>query len=256
LKVALVNDTRKYHVGSFLSVKTLFDNFDIIGTVPVNEDWVQHRPLLDSADLVIVNGEGTPHDGRGINLIDIALEYPAVLINTVFQNMPECSVDKFLLVSARESLSVNHLAEHGVKALMVPDLIFAQNIARPFEGAGKVVTDSVVLPHLKSVQKAHFLPMYRKRFLDDFSQYKGAVCGRFHALCIALLWGMDIGAYPSNSWKIKGAMGDIGCDNYCESDIWLDYLRIPAIPFDASNYIDMARNRIVKLFEKIRACSL
>lgn len=254
MKIALVNDASAQHIGCEFVVKTIKEEVTkrggaITETVKVNEDW--RKKKLD-VDLVIVNGEGTIHHDapQGHLLLSIADKYPSVLINTVYQNtIPNPALDKFKLISCRESYSAGLAESHGAKARVVPDLMLNQDIKRPSRGSGVGFIDSCDLPAMNAKQKApyRFVYMMARDFLAKTSQFDGVICGRFHGICLAMLWDMPFKAYASNSWKIEGMLHDAGAGHL------LADLNPDLVPeyFDFSQYISAARKDITRLFDDI-----
>jgi hypothetical protein len=183
-------------------------NIEILGSISVREDWKKHRHLLEAADLVIVNGEGCLHHGRRLDLLEVAQEYPAVLINAVYQDMPEHPALKaFERVYVRESLSQAEVEKHGVEAKVVPDLIFYHDIPRP------EVTEDVVI--VDSVQRSGGLVPKDKEFIEKQGRAKEVLTGRFHSVCLAVMWDQPFKAGASNSHKIEGLLKDV-CPDYTE----------------------------------------
>nr|WP_280954401.1 polysaccharide pyruvyl transferase family protein [Mesorhizobium soli] len=107
----------------------------IAATASVHTDWRKHDGLLDlmrSADLVIVNGEGTLHDSThsAHALAEVGpfcqgAGVPSVLMNTVYQrNDSKIASDcqAFDRIYARESRSAKAMRDVGLRAEVVPDL--------------------------------------------------------------------------------------------------------------------------------------
>lgn len=125
LKVVLANDTdvTGQHFGCTRVMRIIDDNItrrggSIIGRIPVGFDWRKDRrslKILESADLICVNGEGTLHHGRrkGAWLLELggrpSLDgIPKVLINALYQQNPpewDAMLKDFTFVSARDGLS-------------------------------------------------------------------------------------------------------------------------------------------------------
>ncbi|WP_246727785.1 polysaccharide pyruvyl transferase family protein [Chelativorans sp. Marseille-P2723] len=90
-----------------------------------------------SADVIVINGEGTCHHGRApgehlLRVVDhpVAKEKPVVLINALYQENPaEWSryLEKFALISARDSWSAAELSEaSGRHVSYIPDLSMSE----------------------------------------------------------------------------------------------------------------------------------
>jgi hypothetical protein len=253
MRVALVNDASAQHIGCALVTKTIKEEIakrgELVQVIKVNEDW---RLKKIDADLVIVNGEGTIHHDapQGHLLLSIANKYPAVLINAVYQNViPNPALKEFKLISCRESYSAGLVEQHGATARVVPDLMLNQEIERPYQGSGVGFVDSCDLPAMKAKEKNlyRFVNMMGPNFLEKVSKFEGIVCGRFHGLCLAMLWDMPVKMYASNSWKIQGMLHDAGAGH-----LFAD-LNPDLIPehFDFSGYVSNARKEISQLFNDI-----
>lgn len=136
----VLNDTRvDRHHGStrvMQAIETLLDRsgFDISLRVPRTTDWRQmpgFSEAVRSAQIIIVNGEGTIHHNRpaGQALVEIgdlaeAESKPAVLVNALWQANSEPlaqKLKKFSLVSVRDSMSGAELRQSGITAQVVPD---------------------------------------------------------------------------------------------------------------------------------------
>ena len=142
-KAIIFNDTSyDYHLGCEIVIKNLKyllekNNITVIGTSKVGECWFENQELLkkiETADLLIVNGEGTIHSNneKGVWLLKVS-EYAkkrnkkSVLINSIFQNNNKSFkkyLDYFDIISVRESLSHNELKLINVNSEIVPDLTF------------------------------------------------------------------------------------------------------------------------------------
>jgi len=168
-KAVLLNDTRvDFHHGCDLVWQSLVVNcakvgIDILATAPAHVDWKENHLFMkafETADLVIVNGEGTIHHDKetGGYLLDagrLARQQgiPAALINCTWEGNGSEFIQKlgdFSLVSVRETLSEKEIASKNIKPLVVPDLSLEglnwQNNPRKKIG----FSDSVV---------QHYLPM-------------------------------------------------------------------------------------------------
>jgi len=141
------------------AIETLLDRsgFDISLRVPRTTDWRQmpgFSEAVRSAQVIIVNGEGTIHHNRpaGQALVEIgdlaeAESKPAVLVNALWQANSEPlaqKLKKFSLVSVRDSMSGAEVRQSGITAQVVPDFSLylpAPPPTRPRRGIA--FTDSV-----------------------------------------------------------------------------------------------------------------
>ena len=141
-RTVLINDTAvANHYGCKVVMEEIrrgCTNYDLrlVHSVSLREDWnkPEHRAELESADLVIVNGEGSVHSGRQYarDLIAVAefcrrRTIPAAFINGLYQGNDahmDQLMGQFDLVSVRESRSQAELAHSGISARLVPDMLF------------------------------------------------------------------------------------------------------------------------------------
>jgi polysaccharide pyruvyl transferase WcaK-like protein len=161
MNVILLNDTsRKAHHGCGVVVSNIIKqvsqrNGVVVYCNRVGVNWQKNARFLKhlkSADLVIVNGEGTIHHSqkRGLDLVKIAkfakenYSIPSVLINASFQDNSVEIVEYtryFSLVYVRDGYSKRSLDEHGIASVVVPDLSFYTD----YDLSNKVVTSSVAV---------------------------------------------------------------------------------------------------------------
>jgi hypothetical protein len=251
VKIVLVNNTSANgHFGSGLVIDTIHKKLEERGhsvgfSIRMDWNWRRNNHLekqrLSSADLVIVNGEGSVHDNLRPDLIEIAGKYPCVLINTVFQNEPETEyLEKFKYIAVRESFSQKEMQKHGVNSVVVPDLIFAADVERPEILHDRIAMDSIMGGRGISP---------RGNALDQIGKARTLCTGRFHGVCMALKWGVPFSAFPSNTHKTLGMMTDAGCSHlYFETQ---DEAMENIQPFDGSEYVRKAREAIGQMFDDI-----
>lgn len=146
--VVLLNDTSfELHHGCkevIHNLKQLLVNFSfkVIAAYPVGCDWRKDKKIkeiLDRADLIIVNGEGSIHHQQltGYTLAAIGpyakkRNIPAVLLNTTYEANGEEIADltrTFTKVFVRETRSKVELDKYGIPATVVPDLTFHSNFS-------------------------------------------------------------------------------------------------------------------------------
>jgi polysaccharide pyruvyl transferase WcaK-like protein len=171
LRAVVLNDTSltENHLGCdcvAASIKTALRSrgIDLVHRVPLRADWraPEHVNQVRSADLVIVNGEGSTHSSRDWvkDLLRVAdtcrsAGAAAFLINAVYQNNDEETHElmrRFDYVSVRESASLAELRKVSVHARLVPDLSFfslrvARNMPSTAEAAHRGIqlfSDSVI----------------------------------------------------------------------------------------------------------------
>lgn len=181
---------------------------EVIKTVPVNTKKIT---IPKATDLVIVNGEGSLHRGQHRQLVDIANDYPAILVNSVWQDNPNYSaLRKFRYVAVRESFSLKELP-HNIRAEVIPDLSFASSALLNFQKGQPTkdvgVTDNVTQKNQRSGITA-LQPV--ETFLTEITQYRRLCIGRFHAATTAAVLGIPFSVWPSNTHKMIGMLTDMG----------------------------------------------
>ena len=163
-RAVLLNDTStRFHHGCARVVRLLVEGLaregvEVAARSPARADWARDRAFLEalgSADLVVVNGEGTLHDGaplgaRLLSVLDhpLAAAKPVALVNALWERNPPCWdrwLPRLALAAARDEGSAEALRRGGaLEARALPDL----SLSAPWEGAagsrrGLVVGDSV-----------------------------------------------------------------------------------------------------------------
>lgn len=162
-RAVILNDTAtRYHHGCARVMANLTAGLERAGVavarrIPARADWTRdraHLAAIADADLIVINGEGTLHDGaaHGARLLSV-LDHPArgtrpvALVNALWSaNPPEWNrwLTQLALAAARDSASAGAMAAGGAAARWLPDL----SLAVPFEGGaaarcGLIVGDSV-----------------------------------------------------------------------------------------------------------------
>jgi hypothetical protein len=171
----LLNDTvlDRHHgctlVGRTIDRLAAANGIQIIGRSPVHHDWRSDQKLLkvmETADLILVNAEGTIHHDRpaGRLLLEAGAwakerAIPSALINMTWENNSAQSaklLQAFSLVAVREGVSYRELVAAGQSPLQAPDLALYSAMARPQPRSGIGVTDSVlpgVSTHLEALRR-------------------------------------------------------------------------------------------------------
>jgi hypothetical protein len=199
-------------------------------------------------DAIIVNGEGTFHDDQAmaVNIVKAVMiakqtnkDLKVYLINTVWQN--NLILDRFTglfdLIFVRDEYSKKLLELNNVSSMVVPDLIFYGNPNTVADNQlDVVVIDSVINRNAKKLARfavTHFLPFYRmgtsrldQQLRDELIQTIGGervlygdsviynsrmvITGRFHVVCLALMYKVYFQYLPSNTHKIEALIDEIG----------------------------------------------
>lgn len=184
-KAVLLNDTSgRYHHGCNQVMRVLNDrlraeNIMVSASSPAHTDWRKDATFLlglKACDLVIINGEGTLHNGapKGRILLDILEDdrregRPVALVNALWQNNPvdwAASASKCGFVSTRDTRSQAELQATGmVQVNYMPDLSLADPRPASLSAReGLLVGDSVRLEVRKALaavaqrQTATYLP--------------------------------------------------------------------------------------------------
>ena len=160
----LLNDTslRRHHGCSRVSrqIKSLLQDNDIsvIASSPAHTNWKKNAAFLqglERADVIIINGEGTLHNGAAkakllLEIISspLSAKRPVCLINALWQDNPKHWVDvvtQCAVISVRDSQSADELAKAGVTNVrLVPDLsLTGDGVSRHQCPSGLIVGDSV-----------------------------------------------------------------------------------------------------------------
>lgn len=215
VKAVLLNDTRiDRHHGCTTVVETIGalsarNGIEIIASSPAHHDWRADAEIagaIKSADLVIVNGEGTVHHDRpaGLKLLEagqFAREHgtKAALINSTWQaNGADAlrALEAFDIVTVRESASEAELAAHGHHARRIPDLALYHQPDLSALRSGVGYCDSVQGPKALALYEQMWAigaeplplvqldlqPMTVLRWLLRFGPSKTAIFNPAHAL--------------------------------------------------------------------------
>jgi hypothetical protein len=162
-RVVLMNDTStRYHHGCSRVMRCLSEGLTARGMtvsyrLPARADWRRDPAFLAAAaeaQLVVVNGEGTLHDGAagGERLLSFAQHAgfggKLALVNALYDRNPETWghwLERFDLVCARDSASAGELGRVLGRAVdWVPDLSLSQADApSTLPRSGVIVGDSV-----------------------------------------------------------------------------------------------------------------
>lgn len=265
MKAFLVNDTSKYHFGTRMVIKTIEEQLEargveLVGRSPSKHTFRRYRPILDTVDLVIVNGEGSLHGGRRRDLFDVALEYPSVLINFSFENhenYPSEAARAFKYVTPRETISISEWQSfsdgwRGNLHNCAPDLSLMQDVITlpPLMDIG--LFDSV---ETKRDERDTWMSPFGEGFVPDSQKYKRWVVGRLHVACLAIILNKAFTAYDTHTHKLEGLMKDAGLGErfYISREDALGW--IPKKPNTAQGeYLEHARKRIPEMFDEI--CNL
>lgn len=258
MKIAVLNDTYKGsattgggHFGCEMVMEVIYsllhaNGHEIVQRVGSDETSFK---LDSSADLVLVNGEGSLHHGRRRELIEVAKQAPSILVNTVWQDNPTEGLEHFRYISVREGMS--HLALGGCGDV-IPDVIFANARLKTYKGTEKTTeqatTDNVLSQgdgDILAIQPAHIV-------LDQLSRCNRVVCGRFHAAACCMALGIPFSAWPSNTHKTFGMMVDAGIHKHYYNSREKAITFCPAeVGVGVEQYVQNAISSIHRLFGRL-----
>lgn len=269
MKIAIVNDTTCNHIGcnlTMLSLKDLLNKngMEILFNIPNNQSYHHYKKQLKKVDLVIVNGEGSIHDDLRPDLLEIAKEYPSVLVNSVFQNNTILNgINHFLHISVRESYSAKELKKIGIHAEIIPDIIFSNNFIKNYITSQKnnqvLITDSVL-----NEDENYLFQRYNnyiqlisnrpdKETIKIISKSSAICTGRLHGVVLAAMLNIPFSAYSSNTHKIKGLLHDMDALHLYKTEIDDARKNIPKnIPNSIHNYVVSAPSIINNFFQKLK----
>ena len=231
MRVAIYNDTflpNFRHFGCELVMKTFKEQLDrvgieLVGTVKVN-DKNPHSKILEKADLVIVNGEGSFHHNRRNDLAEVSHYFPSILINTVFEDN---SVDltKFKYISARETVSAKNL-----NCDIIPDIIVTSNILETINQKRVIQGKGVGnIRHHSGIKTLQILD----KFLPELCQYSSVTSESFHGILVSYILGIPCtNILPGSGvlWKTSSVAKDIKMNE---------------------NYLETGRHKVNTLFENL-----
>lgn len=179
-KIIILNDTSiSLHVGCELVINNLHKEIKKRGhnvnkTFPVSlskSDMFRAKKAINKCDTVIINGEGTLHDGNGKYLLYLGsyakrLGKEVHLINCVYQNNPKNFlkyIKQFDSILVRESKSQKDLESAGIQSAVAPDLTFITDTSKMHAAKSRkgVAFSDSVLPNVTK--------MLIKRYGDDKS---------------------------------------------------------------------------------------
>ncbi len=271
-RVVLIGDTslNSPHFGCQLVGQTFREQFsrcglDLVASLPFNYERFAASPaLFEKADLLIINGEGSIHHGRYHELVKLATDYPAALVNCVYQENPHWpELENFHYISARESLSAEEIRSQGVNCEVVPDVLFASSLLNSFVCQEPVKTTGVTDNAQKTIYrlgpfKVRLRPgrSPKQKMVSDYlnflCEHQRLCIGRFHAAIAASVLRIPFSSWDSNTWKMRGLMQDMGMSHLHFSDRQSALAAVPAV-FDPkiSTFAQQAKEKIETMFDTL-----
>lgn len=271
-KAILLNDTsNENHLGCGLVIQnikklcrenkvTLLDTFERKNIHPANPRLLSN---IELCDFIIVNGEGSLHHSSEATsgLIEFG-DKPKVLINAVWDKMflVGDSLNNFSYISVRENRSCSEIIKSVSKARVhiVPDMIFyaTGSVIIHKIGYGDSVMDFV---REKFKKERNYFPMQVTASYPDIYAYVNwlksldlYVTGRFHGVCLAMMFQVPFLAVPSNSHKIEGLLEDCGCSDLLirdKKEVLLKKKRAKELVPQAYSYAASAKQKIEESFK-------
>ena len=260
MNVTIVSDTSESsHFGCKLVMEAINEQLKRIGAkvIKSNKLGVIKPEVPSNTDLILVNGEGSVHHGRNVNLLSVSKLYPkipAVFFNAVWDSNPEWECLKnFKLITVRESESFNQLPSF-VKGLIVPDVAFIANklttFVKPNPTKGLCVTDNVLDDdNFDLSAKGWDNPL---GFFKNMSNYSRVCTGRHHGVCVAASLGIPFSAWPSNTHKIYGMMNDMGIPQHHYTTKKEAVKNVPDnLDKKVKEYVKEAKEKIISFFDNL-----
>lgn len=214
MKIAIYNDTfdlARPHFGCDLVMSTYKEqlervDIELIGTVKLTNRNPKSK-LLEKADLVIVNGEGSFHHNRRNDLAEVSKYFPSILINTVFEDN-NVDLSNFKFISARESISASNIG-----CPVIPDIIFTSKILEKVKKHGNKHGKIMHFSGIKTLRKAEVV-------LPEIAECSSIDTESFHAIIVSTILGIEVRQiYPGSgvTWKTQSVLNDITTNpNYVE----------------------------------------
>lgn len=213
-------------------------------------DTDEFRESLERADLVVVNGEGTMHhDAKAATDLIRAAEFAKLkgkktaLVNSVWQENSTLNdgLRWFDFLAVRDSASQRECSRSSAaRVWLAPDLSFYSNPLPPdlpnrgteLPRNSLLVVDSVLprtaiqlydyaanhqLPfrvmvtwHWQKEMDVHPIARSLPLNLGELKHAELLLTGRFHAVCLAMKYGIPFVALPSNTRKVETLLEDAG----------------------------------------------
>jgi hypothetical protein len=220
MKYRLVNDCSHYHAGSALVAVQI-------------RRFLKDRGFVEAedADTVIINGEGTFHHDSpsALRIIESVRKYRGTktvhFLNAVWQNMGSAIPD-VAVASLRETLSFTEFKSRHptAQSYVSPDISLTYDWRDPPQRTDKLlVFDSVseqatqALKQVSDKLGATFVRMCEVGrdyvgLLNLVASHRAAITGRYHGAMFAAITGTPLLCAPSNTWKTRGFLADVGVE--------------------------------------------
>ena len=217
-------------------VEKLINNIDHSDVLILNGEGTMHHDQEAATSLI-----------KTVQLYK-SYKKPCVLINSVWQENIKLNKNLYLFdkIFVRDGFSKKEIQQAGYHATIVPDLTFYQPVAvseKKVNTTGKtIIVDSVIgkkysyLMKLAFQLKAPFWymgksgrpkplgrylreklfamvhPVQNMENLQQLENVRLIISGRFHAICMAIMYNIPFMFVPSNTFKIESILNDIGLE--------------------------------------------
>ena len=216
MKIAVYNCTYNpkisplVHFGCELVTETISQQLDRVGHNHYFIPW-QHcksgnYTITNDTDLVLVNGEGSWHNKKRNDMLDIANKHSCVMFNTVYQNnsYDAKSLNKFKAIFTRESTSAEEVKKDGGIANVIPDIILTNNNILKRTKSNKI--NRGYIDHRDGIKT---LQRYSP-FLDELEKCSHIASGSFHGALVCAMLDIPFSMWPSNTHKMIALAKDMG----------------------------------------------
>lgn len=220
MKIAVYNCTYNpeisnlIHFGCELVKETIAQQLTRVGHEFYFIPW-QHcvkntYKISDDTNLVLVNGEGSWHNNKRDDMLRVAEKYPSIMFNTVYQNNSynKKSLDNFIAIYARESMSVELIENDSGKAKMMPDIILSnENITKFSKNLNEKIGHIDHRSGIKTLQKYD-------SFLSQIQKYSHIASGSFHGALVCSMLDIPFSLWPSNTHKMIALAKDMNIEEH------------------------------------------
>jgi hypothetical protein len=226
-RILFLGDHGSYHCGCRAVSTFIRSRLEPLGEV------VTEGP----AQIVVVNGEGSMHDGsrdfhQKMQALTRAVQegIPAHLVNTVWENNPhdyDAVLPRLSSLVVREPFSLRELEErHGVRGRLSPDFsIFApvEEVVPRLDFRGRQVASDFYSQEFKafvrvtggSLGKTPYLDLRRVTWPECVASLRTAsvfICGRHHGIYAACRARTPFVPFRGNTRKVEGIFALAGVD--------------------------------------------
>ena len=236
MKVVLFNDTSAYHKGCKKVVEYIHNDikscgYELVASIPSKDTARGYNSflvdkLINNADLVIINGEGTMHHDQEsarhlLNIIKHSYNKgkQVMLINSLWQSMSITSSDidclKNIYICVREERSQKALLEHGIHADVSLDLSYFDPVPKETKEKQKLLVGGFFRKTQYRPEGVPVLSIFDSSWEDCVNILRSTewfITGRHHEMYAAAKAECPFVAWSGNSWKNESLMETAGVD--------------------------------------------